>query len=329
MGRSRKPGRGFAFNEQQFNMLSEKDWGEEYLQYTINMAENAWRLRNAFKFKMNWREQAAGAADEIAMRVLSTPMSPPFEHCVFVLNEWAPNCDLVLLVDCDRKSDEGLVTYRHAYESAGIMPGDSFVSILPCVYRADGMWMNALGRRDVSQPLSFWPLEIHLKLHATLEDRNFGIAAYPPFCNLNPMYWGNESGDRNLQRNLVTAVYFLLWTLSAHEVRTIPGLAPRKRGMPKPKGRRVFYEHHVIDVDPFAVKRVSGAASGIVRGSPRFHAVRGFWRHYKNPIKSGPHAGETQVWIEPQWRGDKNKGVITKDYNILSMEEDDDDPRQR
>jgi hypothetical protein len=69
---------------------------------------------------------------------------------------------------------------------------------------------------------------------------------------------------------------------------------------------------------------VSGASSGIKKGSPRFHAVRGFWRHYKQPIKTGPNAGKTQVWIEPQWRGDKEKGVITKEYNILRSERGDD-----
>ena len=94
--------------------------------------------------------------------------------------------------------------------------------------------------------------------------------------------------------------------------------------MTRPKGKRRFYEHHVVDIDPFAVKQVSGASSGIKKGSPRFHAVRGFWRHYKQPIKTGPNAGKTQVWIEPQWRGDKEKGVITKEYNILRSERGDD-----
>jgi hypothetical protein len=53
--------------------------------------------------------------------------------------------------------------------------------------------------------------------------------------------------------------------------------------------------------------------------------VRGFYRHYKHPIKHGPNKGKTRIYLEESWRGDKNLGVVTHDYEVVTEDETDDD----
>jgi hypothetical protein len=257
-------------------------------------------------------------SSEIAQEAMDLPLSPPFEQCVFLAENFARGADLILLIDqrtATHISDSAEMI--DAYASQGILQGDQFISVMPCIYRADGLHDEATGVRHPERKLSFWPVELHFALHRSLREQNTGLAATPSFAAPTEAWSSGDGQERQTHLAITSMVYFMLWLLSKHEVRRLPGLAPRKQGMKKPKGRRVFYEHHVIDIDPFQVRFASGVPTGLHRGSPRFHAVRGFWRHYKEPIKAGPNEGRTEVWIPAQWRGDKLKGVITKDYNIV------------
>jgi hypothetical protein len=54
----------------------------------------------------------------------------------------------------------------------------------------------------------------------------------------------------------------------------------------------------------------------------RFHEVRGHYRHYKKPIKSGKNKGEMRVFIQDHTAGDISKGRVYKDYEIIGDKED-------
>ena len=139
-GRTQKPGRDFDFNTDLFDMVpvdEDPALRAEYTKYVVDMAENSWRLRNSFKFKLDWMEQSEGATEDIARAVMDTPLSPPFPQCVFYLENFVPEADLVLLIDGDRKASHiNTPEEIEAYGSAGIQNDDDFVSVMPYLYRS-------------------------------------------------------------------------------------------------------------------------------------------------------------------------------------------------
>lgn len=276
--------------------------------YHLDMADNAARLRNSFKFKFDWGAIQEGDPYVVAEQVTSTPLYPPFEQCFVLLENWVADADMMLLVDtrtADQawEQDTAEPEIARSYREYGIMPGDKFVSVMPTIYR------HGIG-------VSFLPVELHYRMGGTIQEGNMGIPACPSFAQPTEAFSG---GEHPLRLQLSAALYYVLYLLSTHETVRIPGLSPRINRSGAARGKRPFYEHHVVDLHPFEVKQVFEKSNpDNHRSSPRLHAVRGFWRHYKEPIKTGPNAGKTVVWIEPQWRGDKDKGVVIKDYNVIT-----------
>ena len=99
-----------------------------------------------------------------------------------------------------------------------------------------------------------------------------------------------------------------------------PGKSPAlvvdeaKRRKPKhySKFERPMFEHFVMEMevdepDPEQTGRTC------VQPRKRQHQVRGHRRVYKS--------GKT-VWVKPHWRGDKNLGVIKKDYEMTTHDPD-------
>lgn len=86
------------------------------------------------------------------------------------------------------------------------------------------------------------------------------------------------------------------------------------RRKPKHRKRHPVYEYSVLELD--LGDEEPSVNTYIPRESTkkRQHMVRGFWRKYKKPLKSGPHAGKTRVFVKEHWRGDKALGVVRKDY---------------
>ena len=77
---------------------------------------------------------------------------------------------------------------------------------------------------------------------------------------------------------------------------------------------RRFYQHRVIVIDPEAPLYADGEGLGCSGRKHALHSVRGFWRNLKNPKPDGT----TRVWVKAHWRGDKDLGVISKQYEIRS-----------
>ena len=95
-----------------------------------------------------------------------------------------------------------------------------------------------------------------------------------------------------------------------HKVEDTSGLRPGvKHRAPKHKERRL-YEHTIVQIDPLATRKVQQVTGH--GGKHRLHPVRGFWRQYKSGKR---------VWVRPHWRGDKELGVITHDYEVKHGEE--------
>ena len=96
-----------------------------------------------------------------------------------------------------------------------------------------------------------------------------------------------------------------------------PGNVLRRK--PTHKKQHPMYEYRVLELD---VNPEPDTAVNIQmpRETPkkRLHAVRGFLRHYKQPLKTGPNAGKSTVFVKEHWRGEKDLGVIRKDYAVLT-----------
>lgn len=109
--------------------------------------------------------------------------------------------------------------------------------------------------------------------------------------------------------------FFVVLTLLAKERYTIQTAQPPKSLYSnKAPGHRKFYEHRVIVIDPDQGNPRQGDNSGLSGRKHPLHSVRGFWRKLKKPKADGT----TKVWVKPHWRGDKELGVVTKEYRVLN-----------
>lgn len=84
---------------------------------------------------------------------------------------------------------------------------------------------------------------------------------------------------------------------------------------PMKGSHRRFYQHRVIVIDPDAPLYSDNESIGCSGRQHALHSVRGFWRTLKNPKPDGT----TRVWVKAHWRGNKDLGVISKEYEIRSQ----------
>jgi hypothetical protein len=82
-----------------------------------------------------------------------------------------------------------------------------------------------------------------------------------------------------------------------------------------------MYEYKVLELGLGGEEPIVNVQISRESAKKRLHAVRGFWRTYKKPLKSGPNKGKTKVFVKGHWRGDKDLGVIKKDY-VFTTDED-------
>lgn len=116
---------------------------------------------------------------------------------------------------------------------------------------------------------------------------------------------------------LNAALKGLLYALDELEARphTLQQAKPPSKSLgPAGVGHRRFYQHRVIVIDPDAPLYADGEGLGCSGRKHALHSVRGFWRNLKNPKPDGT----TRVWVKAHWRGDKDLGVISKEYEIRS-----------
>ena len=86
---------------------------------------------------------------------------------------------------------------------------------------------------------------------------------------------------------------------------------------PKKQKKHPDYEYHLLEIKPNVTLK-SESENGTTGVKQRRHMVRGFYRNYKRPIRSGPNVGKTRVFIPSHARGDEALGVIRKDYVFAS-----------
>jgi hypothetical protein len=72
------------------------------------------------------------------------------------------------------------------------------------------------------------------------------------------------------------------------------------------------FEHTIIQMEVDSPEPGQTGRS-IFQPKKRLHQVRGFYRHYKKTGK--------KVWVKPHWRGDENLGVIRRDIELVTHEE--------
>ncbi len=254
-------------------------------------ASDAKQLRSAFKFKMTY-------ADMLTLADFDNPdlvMKIPFEECVLVVNMIDEHKigNMCLFIEeryYTPQPDEKMPDW---YRDVGINYGDKFLCVTASFITAGGRFV-------------LLPAEYHATNERPMGGDNAGTwcTAVPP---------GTSDKTLETMESFGTLVFVMLggWVAAINnpnrkETQTA-GLKPGvKHHAPRHKERR-FYEHKLVTIDPLA-ERCDSDATGH-GGKHRLHPVRGFWRTYK---KSGK-----RVWVRPHWRGDKDLGVITHDYEVI------------
>lgn len=252
---------------------------------------DARQLRSAFKFKIthqDMKELANFENPDLMMRL-------PFEECVLVVNgidNGVYFTDLCLFAE-ERyyvpDSDDEMPDW---YADNGINYGDKFICVTASVISNEGYFL-------------LLPAEYHATMNRPFDGELAGT-----WCTAVPA--GTPNKILEVMEHFGTLVFVMLggWIAAInnpnHAVEETQGLKPGvHHRAPRNKERR-FYEHKMVTIDPLKA-RVNGGATG--HGAKhRLHPVRGFWRRYKK-------SGKT-VWVRPHWRGDKDLGVITHDYEV-------------
>lgn len=218
------------------------------------------------------------------------------------------------------------------------------------VFLFDGYWgipddpefvsevMAVCSKDQESQPIN---VSIFLRHRSSDEGKHktytwtmlpYGIGLTPSLlANMSLLY--NEDFDRLKQQGfdklkigskvtssfegqtICYAIYQLVATLNRlnQEHYTIQTAQPPKSlYSSRAPGHKKFYEHRMVIIDPEKTTHREGDNSGLSGRKHALHAVRGFYRHLKKPKADGT----TKIWIKPHWRGDKELGVVTKEYEI-------------
>lgn len=253
-------------------------------------ANDARQLRSAFKFKMSHQdmhELADFENPDLVMRL-------PFEECVLVVTSVVEDAIASTCLFAEERYylPEENEIMPDWYDDNGIAHGDKFICITASFVTADGGFM-------------LLPAEYHATMNRPFDGPDAGT-----WCTAVPS--GTPNSTLETMEKFGSFMFVMLggWIASMnnpnHETEQTQGLKPGvKHRAPKHKERR-FYEHKMVIIDPLKTHAIGGVTGHGVKH--RLHPVRGFWRRYKK-------SGKT-VWVKPHWRGDKELGVITHDYEV-------------
>jgi hypothetical protein len=200
------------------------------------------------------------------------------------------------------------------YPALGIEEGDEFYSASLCLYRREGVEDEATGKVNPDARLSHVPVEVHFNKGLPFEQTKW-VNAIAPGVRMLP------AGATLIDMLRTYIMHFIAMQnmQSLLRQRRHNGLTPEflvaeaKRKRPKHKKKRKLphFEHFVIELE---VDAPEPGQSNITRAPhrKRQHEVK---RHMRT-CKSGK-----VVWVKEHWRGDKNLGVIRKDYEMTTHEE--------
>ena len=303
--------RGLAFSDNLF-ILEKGDFLFNYPALIAIWVQNAEALRNSFKFSLG-----NFTTNFIKGQEYTVSIYLPFERVYFQHETQLESGQRVTqMYLCERRT----VTEHDL--SLGLPVNEHYISIQPATIRGKQIIID--------------PIEIHLRPEETWRFKiaadhaiNIGTVSND---NLNPedvtfstmVHKGIDASGWNVKDGSMWVIgrfcAFLALLNQSNIKQSLRGkVKPENviRRKPAHKKQHPFYEYRVLELDvnpePDTAVNVQ-----VPREQPkkRLHAVRGFLRHYKKPLKSGPNAGKTTVFVKEHWRGEKDLGVIRKDYAI-------------
>ncbi len=258
-----------------------------------------------------------------------TPIALPFPKTyveIDVGGEDGPHgLNKVMMYLEERYADTVPDRFTEKYKLIGIAPGDKFISISQSTYNHRGIKRGG-AKRDISNKLSNFPVELHIPMGPLFKDGKSDLkclAALPE---------GIDGSGYMYNYNQTVLEHFMIFLAMCHapnrRVRRVAGLSRQAQSIVRKHRRRpmesTFYEHYVLEI-PVGSEEPIEIGEGMPGSRHRLHAVRSFVRHYKQPLKSGPNKGRDWVIVPAHWRGDKDLGVVTKDYDFVLQRPDDDE----
>ena len=279
-------------------------------------ASNAATMRSSFKFKVtsdNW---------DVFKKTNDKPLSVvtflPFQS---VYLQYCYKHSIKILL-CEQR------TLDVDYPELELSEGETYISITPAEYHEK----EASVLNNKKNNLTVVPLEIHLKegveLGVDMLNDEFSIdhdlhgikkRGAPPFITAFPSGIDGSRWEAEEQSlSFLTCFFLFILLLSTKGVKEKAlGKVEGKnvvRRKPQHKRQHPMYEYRVLEIGDGNEPALFDPSVTREAIRKRCHAVRGFFRHYKNPLKSGPNQGRTAVFVKGHWRGDKELGVIRKDY---------------
>lgn len=283
-------------------------------------------MRNAFKFKVDNAQFKLWCEENKKSEVVAYL---PFEN-VYLQYDWGNHSELLL---CERR------TLDRDYPELGLVTGDTFICVTPALYTLHPDVVDKVTHGAFNHGLNTMPLEIHFRegvkwsgqfAHSVEAHKMWwGVpddSTYPPLIEAAPKGINLDQWiKRDYTKQYLHCLLSLLTMLGHNSVKQqIYGTVKAEnviRRKPRHKKRHPMYEYRVLEID---VGNTLPAVTGHIPKEcvkKRLHVVRGFFRHYKKPLKSGPNIGKTQVFVESHWRGEKELGVVRKDYTFINSVE--------
>lgn len=119
--------------------------------------------------------------------------------------------------------------------------------------------------------------------------------------------------DKSVKAMQHTFIYALLCFLAALNCSNVkqyvlpkPKIPVNSKGKPK-QGKQPFFSYKILTIDTQSQQPQSNTTGGGTHASPRVHLRRGHIRRLPNKT----------VWVNACVVGDKSKGMVHKDYNVV------------
>lgn len=336
----------FTYNDEIFDLadLYHPDSSRKETAFYLNLLRiwgaNAASLRSSFKFKIEETQWVQWSNKKIESEYRQALSNMPFQ----VAEEWFTRRDGLevttylpfenvfiqyeghsgrsILALCERR------TLDNDYPELGLLAGESFICLTPAAHNANGF------KGESNEKLGCYPIEIHfregvewtgqLETDGNNVDLEWSCSAEdgndcPPMIEAAPKGVRAKNWElRNHSGPYMNALFALLAMLSNGGVKqTNHGTVKPEnviRRKPLHKKQHPMYEYRVLELGLGNEEPIVNVQIPRECAKKRLHAVRGFFRHYKKPLKSGPNKGKTKVFVREHWRGEKELGVVRKDY---------------